>query len=191
MRRKNFDVPTQGNMTYERKGVTSEIVIPLMACALFGLGIALSLAVVSWGILDMDRKPAFEFAGAVGLLAMSLALTWRFYKAIIWVAEDISGKDLDQDGYVGEPEPRIITVRGNGATVTTAHERLRQDLEGFVRGCEVDTSMRRWTPSLGREQYLMFRTVLMEAGHAAWTNDDRRQGWELTAPADDIIAGFN
>ncbi|MBC8249737.1 MAG: hypothetical protein H8E90_08675 [Anaerolineales bacterium] len=193
MKRKDFEVPAQqGSVTYERKGITSEIVIPLLACTLFGLGIALALAIVQWGILNIPPKDAFQFAGAIGLLAMSLALTWRFFKAVVWIAEEATRRDLDQDGWVGEPEPRIITVRGgNGGSAVSKYKQTRQALETFVRGCEVDTSMRRWEPSIGRQKYLTFRTVLMEAGHAAWINNDRHQGWELTAPADDIIAGFN
>jgi len=51
--------------------------------------------------------------------------------------------------------------------------------------------MRRWMPHLSRARYLMFRTMLMKAGHAAWSNDDKRQGWELNSPAEDIIASLN
>jgi len=193
MKRKNFEAPAQGNVTYERKGVTSEIVIPLLNCTLFGLGIALALAIVQWGILNIPPKAAFQFAGAIGLLAASLALTWRFYKAIVWIAEDSMNRDLDRDGWIGEPEPRIITVRG-GDRAQAAEDRrdqVRQQMLDFVRGCEIDTSMRRWEPRLGRQRYLMFRTALFDAGHADWVNGDRRQGWELTAPANDIIATFN
>lgn len=194
MRQKNFETPIQqGQVTYERKGITSEILIPLMACVLFGLGVTVALAVIQWGILNIGLKAALKFGGGVGLLAASLALTWRFYKAVVWIAEETTRHDLDRDGWVGEPEPRIITVRANqGTTVTGPRERLRQELDDFVKGCQVDTSMRRWEPILGRDKYLMFRQILLEAGHAAWTSDaDKRAGWELTAPAEEIIATFN
>ena len=195
MRRKNFELPTQqGNMTYERKGITSEIVIPLLACVLFGLGGTVALTVIQWGILGLDTEDALKFGGGVGVLAASLAVTWRFFKAVVWIAEEATRRDLDRDGWIGEPEPepRFITIRGKQApAIEDKRERLKKELEDFVRGCEVDTSMRRWEPSLGREKYLMFRTVLMEAGHAAWVNGDRRQGWELTAPVEEIVGQFN
>ena len=197
MKRYNAEAQAQGSVTYERKGITSEIAIPLLACTLFGLGIALALAVIQWGILNIPPKTAFQFAGGIGLLATSLAVTWRFFKAIVWIAEGVSGKDLDQDSYVqdsyvGESEPRFITVRANGqAPATDKREQVRQQMLDFVRGCEVDTSMRRWVPILGRQRYMLFRTALFDAGHANWINHDKRQGWELTAPAEQIIATFN
>jgi hypothetical protein len=197
MRRKNFETPTQqGNVatTYERKGITSEIIIPLLSCLLVGLGVATSLVIAQWGILAVDLQDALRFGGGVGLLIASLAVTWRFYKAVVWITEEATRRDWDKDGYVGEPpEPRIITVRANNhAPVTDKRERLHQELMDFVKGCEVDTSMRRWEPRLGRDKYLMFRTILMDAGHAAWVNEaDKRQGWELLAPAEDVIATFN
>lgn len=194
MKRKNFETPMQpGQVTYERKGITSEILIPLLSCLLVGMGVAISLVMVQWGILDINLKAALKFGGGIGLLIASLAVTWRFYKAVVWIAEEATRRDLDRDGWVGEPEPRIITVRANqGATVIGPRERLRQELDDFVRGCQVDTSMRRWEPSLGRDKYLMFRTVLMDSGHADWISGaDKRAGWELTSPAEEIIATFN
>jgi len=194
MRRKNFETPMpMGNaVTYERKGITSEIVIPLLACVLFGLGVTVSLVVVQWGILDIEGRDALKFGGGVGVLAASLAVTWRFFKAVVWIAEEATRRDLDRDGWVGEPEPRIITVRGGQPSpVEDKKERVREELANFVRGCEVDTSMRRWEPLLGRERYLLFRQALLETGHAAWVSDDRRQGWALTAPAEEIVSQFN
>ena len=196
MRRKNFETPMpQGNVitSYERKGITSEILIPLLACVLFGLGVTVALTVLQWGVLDIGLKAALKFGGGVGVLAASLAVTWRFYKSVVWIAEEAARKDLDRDGWIGEPEPRIITVRANqGATVADPRERLHEELVDFVKGCAVDSSMRRWEPILGRDKYMMFRQVLLEAGHAAWVSDaDKRAGWELTRPADEIISQFN
>lgn len=195
MKRKNFETPMQqGQVTYERKGITSEVVIPLLSCILFGLGVTIALAVAQWGFLNIGPKAAWRFAGSAGVLLSSLALTWRFYRAITWIAEEATRRDLDRDGWIGEPpEPRIITIRGGQTpAIEDKRERLRQELEEFVKGCQVDTSMRRWEPRLGRDKYLMFRQILLEAGHAAWTsNADKRAGWELTAPAEDIIATFD
>ena len=194
MRQKNFETPIQqGQVTYERKGITSEILIPLFSCLLVGIGVSIALVIIQWGILDINWRSAFKFGAGIGLLTASVAVTWRFYKAVVWITEETTRRDLDRDGWVGEPEPRIITVRANqGTTATGQRERLRQELDNFVRGCQVDTSMRRWEPHLGRDKYLMFRTVLMDSGHANWINDtDNRAGWELTAPAEDIIATFD
>ena len=181
------------NVVYERKGITSEIVIPLLGCILLGAGGAIALTVIQWGMLGIGLRASLVFGLGVGILIASLAMTWRFYKAVTWIAEVAIRRDLDRDGSIGEPEPRIITVRANqGAPVPDARERLREQLEGFVRGCAIDTSMRRWEPILGRDKYLMFRTILMEAGHAAWKNDtDTRAGWELTAPSQEIISSFD
>ena len=195
MKRYHAEAQAQGNATtyHQRKEITSEITIPLFACTLFGLGITLALAVIQWGILNIPPKAAFQFAGGIGLLATSLAVAWRFFKAIVWIAEETTHHDLDRDGYVGEPEPepRFITIRNRQAARESREEQIRQQFVDFIRGCEIDTSMRRWMPHLSRARYLMFRTMLMKAGHAAWSNDDKRQGWELNSPAEDIIASLN
>jgi len=196
MKRHNFEpqLQTPRNVSYERKGVISEIVIPLLACILFGLGLAVSLAIIQWGFLNIQARRALEFGGWIGLLAAAIAVTWRFFKSITWFAEEATRRDLDRDGWIGEPtpepEPRIITLRAH-ARPNNKRERLKEEMADFIQGCEIDTSMRRWAPHLGRDKYLMFRTVLMEAGHAEWCNGDKRQGWELTAPANDIIASLN
>ena len=183
--------------TYEHKGVTSEIVIPLLSCILIGIGITTALTVAQWGIIGIALSRALQFGAGSGALAASLAITWRFYQAVVWFAEEQTDRDLDQDGVTGqpapEPEPRIITVRSNnGGAPRSQYDQMREQMEEFVRGCEVDTSMRRWEPRIGRGRYMMFRAALMDAGHADWvTPSDKRQGWKLTAPADKIIDSFN
>ena len=63
----------------------------------------------------------------------------------------------------------------------------QSELADFVRGCAIDTSLRRWEPSLGREGYDRYRDVLISLGWGAWRSKDRRQGWELTADPGEIL----
>ena len=66
----------------------------------------------------------------------------------------------------------------------------RGDFETFVRGCAVDTSLRRWEGDLGREGYERYRDVLIRLGWAEWRSKDRRQGWALVGDPGEILAAM-
>ena len=176
-------------ITYERRSVHTEILIPLLACLLCGGGVTSFIVLVGWGILGAGFKTALVLGLGVGALVVSTAVAWRFFHGVVdgvvYRAEEATGLDIDRDGVVGEPS--FVIVRGPGEVVAP-REALREQLIDFIRGCQVDTSMRRWEPLIGRQRYQTLRDVLFEAGHARWVNDDKRQGWELARPAEEIIA---
>ena len=169
MRRKNFETPMQqGQVTYERKGITSEIVIPLLACVLFGLGVTIALVVIQWGIWDINAKDALKFGGGVGVLMASLALTWRFFKAAVGITEKVTRRDLNRDGWIGEPEPRFVYVKG-----TEQRNSRDDDLADFVRGCYTrGTGRRAWAGArlpttnhkLSKTRWARFTLILFKAG---------------------------
>ena len=191
MRKKNFETPMpQGNVTYERKGVTSEIAIPLLSCLMVGLGVATALTVIQWGALGIEPMRAIGVGGGVGLLIASLATAWRFYQAVVWFGERITRKDWDKDGWVGEPEPpRFIYVRG-----TPRQNSKDDDLADFTKGLYTKGMGRRaWVgsrmPTTGhtvtRGLYDKWSGVLLQAGILEDLGDGR--GKELTCSLDEAL----
>ena len=84
-----------------------------------------------------------------------------------------------------EPHERLVMV--NAWPPEHEEDTRQSEFADFVRGCAIDTSLRRWEPMLGREGYDRYRDVLISLGWGAWRSKDRRQGWELTAGPDDIL----
>ena len=169
MKRRNFETPTQqGNVTYERKGITSEIVIPLLACVFFGLGVTIALTVIQCGIRDISVEDALRLGGGVGVLVASLAMAWRFYRAVVGIAEKVTRRDLNRDGWIGEPEPRFVYVKG-----TEQRNSRDDDLADFVRGCYTrGTGRRAWSGArlpttnhkLSKSRWVRFTFILLKAG---------------------------
>jgi len=187
MRRRNFERPwPEQNVTYERKSATSELWIPLASCLLTGSGVGVFLFTLAWGIVGLDFKSAAVLALGTDALISSAAITWRFGKGLKNEIERATGLDINRDGWIGEPEPELVVLKGPGETVSK-REAFLGELKTFIRGCAIDTSARRWEPSLGRTRYQGYRDALIEAGHARWTNSDKRQGWELVTPPENII----
>lgn len=166
MRRKNFEVPAQQRNT---TGITSEITVPLLACVLVGIGIAAALVVVQWGVLGIEPMRAIGVGGGTGLLAASLATSWRFYQAVVWFGESVTQKDWDKDGWVGEPEPHFVYVRPG----TGRRDSELDDLRDFTQGLYTKgTGRRAWVGSrlattghtVTRGTFDRFCGVLLKAG---------------------------
>jgi len=84
------------------------------------------------------------------------------------------------------PRERLVMVNPR-PTQDAQEEREASEFAQFVRGCSVDTSLRRWESSFGREAYERYRDVLLDGGWAEWRSKDRRQGWRLTEEPESIL----
>jgi len=169
----------------------SDVAVPLGQSVVTGFVLGSAATVVAWYVWDLPVWPAW---GVVVAVAVGGAWLWRMGAAgaTLYVVERVLGADLDGDGEIGAPEAHIVTLRANGAGAPEDPEvRLRGEFVTFVRGCAAagDTSLRRWEEAgMGRQRYEEFRDRLMGGGFARWKDpENRRQGWEITAPADVII----
>jgi hypothetical protein len=78
----------------------------------------------------------------------------------------------------------VLLAPKTDAQPPTEGERLAE----FVQACELDTSTRR-LEGLGysRAEIERFRDYLIKSGWAGWKGADRRLGWQLAAPVDEIL----
>ncbi len=109
------------------------------------------------------------------------------------MAERIVQIDVDGEGLKGPPA-RFVAISpytGRQALARDSAERDREHLAEFIRGCAVDTSLRRWEASISRETYQDYRDRLIDSGWAEWKQPgNERAGWRLTAPAEETSAGI-
>jgi len=170
-----------------RPTMLSDVAVPLCQGLVMGLTGGL---LGTWGLLH---------AGLVGywwptwwvlsLSVFGLAFVVKIGSAesTLWQVERVLGADLDADGEVGQPEAHLVTLRQPSIPTPSPETELKGELVAFVRGCESDTSLRRWEPVLGRARYSVWRDSLIRLGWARWLGEDRRQGWELVRPASEVV----
>lgn len=173
--------------------------VPLGQALVSGVILGLAIGAIGWLAWDWDLLIGWAVATICGV-GVSWLIALNASRGTLWRIERATGLDLDQDGAVGQPEPEAHPLVVNGYQSRhaqaqdardEAEERLRRELSDFVRACgSGDTSMRRFEKHMSREQYQRFRDVLIKSGWARWKNPrDMRQGWELTAPASEVLGG--
>ena len=125
------------------------------------------------------------------LVSLAVFLVRMLAPFVVEIAEVLSQRDLSGDGVIGKPHPVLVNPRQGQREAARQQELEYKAMFGtFIRGCERDTSLRRWEEKgVSRAQYQEWRNTLIGAGYAAWNNDaDQRQGWRLLLTADQIIA---
>jgi hypothetical protein len=176
--------------------VGGDVGVPfLQACVTGGLlGVVLAIGARAWG-----------YAGNVAMLALVIgiviaALAWLAllgqHRALLWTIETWASIDIDQDGHKGKPEERVIILDGGKLKAEAVREAAAldrasfvSDFARFVKGLAIKgTALRAWQSTIGRDKYQEYRDLLLAHGLARWKNDDPRQGWELVATPESILA---
>lgn len=92
------------------------------------------------------------------------------------------------------PEHSIIAIdpyKGRAALAADRADRLRSQFAEFAKGCAVDTSLRRWEPTIGRDRYQEWRDLMLTTGWAEWKQPgNERAGWTLTDQPENVVAGL-
>jgi hypothetical protein len=194
-------ITIQPGATYTRReparaaNLESDVGVPALQALISGGFAGLAGGTVA-GVAGWD---ALLIGAATGALCASVvwATLVSDHSKLLWRIEEIIGADLNRDSAVGEPAPageQLVLVHGAGRAQQQAQESaLRRRFEEFVRGCEVHgTSQNYWEQvhRLSREDYVGWRDTLIRLGWAHWRGNNPNQGWELTAQADEVIAGM-
>jgi hypothetical protein len=83
-----------------------DVLVPAAQSLLTGLALGIPSAAVM-GMLGYDTTAALATGAAVGLSAISV--TWLIkmdaHSRLLWLVESVTGRDIDGDDEVGEPEP--------------------------------------------------------------------------------------
>ena len=145
--------------------------------------IGVFLALISRNVWLFYYCFAGSFLVAAGVLFILIYTENAFY-----MAERKLRIDINRDGFVGRPgaeeDIRFVPIRNAATYRMTARERFVD----FIEGCDVDTTTRRWHPTIGRKAYEAWRDWLIAGGFARWKNPEHRQAWDLTKAAAAIIA---
>ena len=169
--------------------VTYRVAIPLVEMMLASLGVAVVIGLLSAWLFGAGLESAATTGGGVFVLLAAVLLALRFGKSVLWGIEGLTGQDLDGDQVIGEPEPRLIYVRGTGRR--NSHD---DDLADFVRGLYTKgTGRRAWVGSrlattghtVTRGIYDGFCGVLLKARILEDLGNGR--GSELTCELDEAL----
>ncbi len=183
------DTPTKhADTSGSAAGLQNGVVVPLLQAAITGVmfaGIVGALFALSWQLFAM-------------LALVATAIVWMLLltdtRRLLWGIETRLGRDMNRDGYTGEPVERVVLL---GARHTTPADKPAApdscDLAAFVSGIPTHgTGLNAW-PNLSRPAWTAYRQQLMAAGFADWTSytdgqPNKTQGWALTADVDEILA---
>ena len=187
MGRKRQEVIVRNPEPAQEPGAVTQALIPLLRAVVSGVLVS---AVLVFGV-QVWRGVWLDFP-TVGLVwALVTVVIWGLstWRGLFWWLERATGQDLDEDGYIGEPD-RLILLNARPQT-PDSQTRKRLQFEDFVRGCEADTALRRWEPIIGRERYQEYRDALISTTWGRWVDPDNvKRGWELAAPPGEIIAAL-
>ena len=128
------------------------------------------------------------------------ALAGAFTAAAVWFVtvadgrsmlrrvERIVNRDLDGDGFKGEPVQHEYTVREQRADGSESWQIIvglpiePDTLREFARGVLAGrTSTHSWAGVLERKHFEQVRDRLISGGFARWSTGNKNQGWELTS----------
>jgi hypothetical protein len=163
-----------------------------LACSVVGLGLGV------WASLDKSNPlPIIRNWTLAGIFAPWLLVcivccamaAYGFGRHAIWTIETWRKLDIDGDGMQGQPQERLLTIRGGIGNPSTTQ---RMTIAEFVRLC--DSHGTAWhstwaqTGLISQDEWETKRNVLIGSGHAAWINPQfPTAGWRLTASSDTII----
>ena len=162
----------------------------LAASVGLGAGVLLLVGVVAIAVREWSWDWCVWPLIAAALPWLALAVG-NLVELVRGMAERIMQIDLDGDGVIGAPPARFVAINSYAGREALARDQATRDherLAEFVRGCAVDTSLRRWETTIGRDAYVTYRDQLMAAGWAAWKRPgNERAGWALTDDAERIV----
>jgi hypothetical protein len=103
-----FDLDTvQSEPVYHGGAFVLAVAVPLTQCAIVGFAVGLAVLAVTAGA--MRRWAWWPLALCAGVLAFTALAVWRFVWEIrrpaVAALEELSGRDLDGDGFVGARVP--------------------------------------------------------------------------------------
>ena len=169
------------SMTRPTGAFTVAVIIPAARAAISGLALGICAGLVAWGVgyggdsLGIGAMVgAFGFLGAWGMGTRQEA--------------DISHASGDYDHAIDAPPPggpsRLVLVNPKASADPDRAARFSE----FVQACERDSSTRRLR-GLGYSdgEITGFRDSLLRLDWARWNARDKRGGWRLTSPAEDVL----
>lgn len=164
--------------------LTTHVIVPA-AIAVF------TMALVTIDMLLWQWRPIAGLVGAVGLLVWG----WRILLGdrLLWRQETVSGRDLNGDGVIGNPEhpfvllnPAAAQAQARRAAEQNFRESRAAELVRFAAACATQgtsEAAQGIASKAQREAYLLKRQALFDLGLAQWKNPAvPNSAWVLLLP---------
>lgn len=178
---------------YRPQNAESDFIVPLLQSLGTGAFVTIGAGWMAW----LYHGFTWEMAVGVGLVTAGgfWVITVMANRKLLWVVERIINSDLDEDGEVGRPEEREITLNVKHAN-RTGTQTFRfglpagiteANLYDFARGVMLESrglAESSWTgygKPFSKPKYNEFLDALDRAGLVRWINPQAHaQGRELT-----------
>ena len=199
----DFQSPLATQQAKHLHTVEAGVVVPILQALLTALVIALAGAVIM-AMFSQLRPHAFQCAGV--LFALTLAYCWLSRQkhwltltSIVQRVEEVTGTDIDHDGYVGDPirNVRVSLQREPGQTsiwTPNATDAQIQELAVGVLLRGLPLTEKTWTgPSrpFSQRQWTEFREDLIRRGMLTLKNPKNiKDGYLLTAEGETLLREF-
>lgn len=180
-------------------GIVADVLVPMLQAGITG-GLLASVVVITIGaVADLDGGVLLQaWAGlALAVCAVVWSLLLADTRRLLWAAERLTGRDLNNDGMTGKPAERLVVVNADKSGRAADQVENTERRSAFVRFVVAiparGTAARVWEPDLGRARYQEYRDVLIRLGWARWLSLDgagkpnERKGWALMVPVDTIL----
>lgn len=135
----------------------------------------------------------------VGGFVIALVWVWAMFKDRgLWIIEEITGMDIDKDGYTGKPQQRTVKIdvsEGHGQSKLAALPGDERDLARFCRmvtGGDPFTEETATASGYGVTNLRKLRTLFINSRWAYWKNPEApQQGIELTLSGKKIVSDLS
>lgn len=159
-----------------------------------GVFVGAVAALMTWLFFSEDRVTALKVGAIVGLvtaavlylvlLADARRLLWARFEPMALDAPAVPAKPRERLVLVNAPRAETVTARLQEQAKSARQSRFAD----FVKACENSTARRSLLGAGFSEGELSeFTGALRRLGFARDKGPDPRQGWELGAPASDIV----
>jgi len=172
-----------------QQNLQSDFAVPALVGFLLGIWGGLIVGLLAYMIFDIFWLPFAIFALTFSLVGF----IWRLQctDATIWATEQVARSQGQQEPYKALPmpevKPPVLLNPYTGRERAEAEQKNadQEAFEEFVRGCQYDTSARKWQ---GEPNYAKWRETLIASGWASWRKENEpRAGWKLNADSERII----
>ncbi|MBD3260427.1 MAG: hypothetical protein GF334_01895 [Candidatus Altiarchaeales archaeon] len=188
--------------------VMNQIVLPLLESLVFGCFAAGGAFMVIVGVDSMMTDLRVTWPAALSLSGMAgfSAMFYRylsssgFYRDIIQKVENVTKRDINNDGYIGDPESdRSIALEITETGAKGKFSKQFADLPGplpdlqrfaaaVVTGQVTFSEMGATKAGYGQKSFMKLREVFLHRGWARWKNKDAHtEGVELLRNGESVL----
>jgi len=175
---------------FRKQDIPSDVWVPLLQSLITGI-----LAAVVFSVITPQIAGWPWYAGLIiGLFVLAMAWTILLWagRSMLWVIEEVTGVDINQDGHIGKPDTPLTKIEvKDGHSTRLADLPGDEDLTKFCRWVAAGDSFSERTAQAcgyGVTNFRKLRDIFISRRWAYWKNPaSPQQGIELTLGGRHII----